>query len=106
MLDWLFIVFGLVGIILILAGYFSQTPGVVILGGIILFALSMIVYSEGISFKTGEVEVEAPAGTFTTTDTYTATTVGSDIILNALAMVLTAVGFIAILGSAWVVFKS
>lgn len=106
MLDWLFLVFGLAGIILIIAGYYAQTPGIVGLGGIMLFVLSMIVYSEGIDFKTGEVQVENPEGTFTTTDTYTATTTASDITLNALTIVLTAIGFIAILGSAWVVYKS
>ena len=105
-MDWLFLIFGLAGIILILAGYFGKIPGVVILGGIILFALSMITYSEGIDFKTGEVTVEAPADTFTTTYTYASTTPASDITLNALTMVLTAIGFASILGSAWVVYKS
>ena len=74
MLDWLFVVFGLVGLGLIVFGILSQKPGVVVLGGIILFGLGMLVYSEGISFRTGDVMVENPAGTFTTTYSYTAYT--------------------------------
>lgn len=105
MIDWLFIVFGLIGLGLVAVGFFSEKPGIVIFGGIILFSLGMLVYGEGISFKTGDVTVEAPAGTFTTTDVYTATMPTDDVTVNQLALVTMVSGFISCLASAWVVFK-
>lgn len=65
MLLWLFVVFFGIGLILTIAGFAVDVPILNLVGTIMIFLLGMGLLDEGLTYKTGEVELYQYGNNFT-----------------------------------------